>query len=68
MLYPALPNSHDNTLEKKRPIITKHIYVTICHPVLRHEMNFGGTLQENDASYKVGNMVTLISEIIENSN
>jgi len=28
-----------------------HIYVTIYHPVLRHEMIFGGTFQENDASY-----------------
>jgi len=53
------------------PIITKDILQdlwAICHPVLRHKMIFGGTFHGYDASYKVGNMVTLMSEIIKNSN
>jgi hypothetical protein len=45
-----------------------YIYVTICHPMLRHEMTVGGTFQENDTSHKVGNMVILRREIIKKSN
>ena len=67
---------------KDCPIITKdvpHNYkryfagfmAYLCNNLsssVKTENDFGSTFQGYDASYKVGNMVTLMSEIIKNSN
>jgi hypothetical protein len=57
------------------PIITKDIlqdlWAYLCNNLsssVKTENDFGSTFQGYDASYKVGNMVTLMSEIIKNSN